>query len=72
LRLQIRWVNRFNLKVTEWYEKERGYLPKSKKHGQTKMGYGFNGGVAPMQSEICTDARPWYRRTAVRLCKKKK
>lgn len=29
--------------VDEWYEKERGYLPTSKKYGQTKMGYGFNG-----------------------------
>jgi hypothetical protein len=29
--------------VDEWYEKERGYLPTSKKYGQTKIGYGFNG-----------------------------
>jgi len=29
--------------VLEWYEKERGYLPTSKKYGQTKIGYGFNG-----------------------------
>lgn len=33
--------------VEEWYEKERGYLPHSKKHGQTKIGYGFNGVPAP-------------------------
>lgn len=32
--------------VEEWYEKERGYTPKSKKFGQTKIGYGFNGKVA--------------------------
>lgn len=33
--------------VEVWYEKERGYLPNSKKHGQTKIGFGFNGKVAP-------------------------
>lgn len=33
--------------VEEWYEKERGYLPTSKKYGQTKIGFGFNGKVAP-------------------------
>ncbi len=33
--------------VTEWYEKERGFTPKAKRHGQTKIGYGFNGEVAP-------------------------
>ncbi len=33
--------------VEAWYEKERGYLPSSKKHGETKIGYGFNGKVAP-------------------------
>jgi hypothetical protein len=33
--------------VKEWYEKERGYLPHSKKYGQTKIGYGFNGVQAP-------------------------
>jgi hypothetical protein len=33
--------------VENWYEKERGYLPNSKKHGQTKIGYGFNGVSAP-------------------------
>jgi len=33
--------------VMEWYPKERGYLPKSKKFGQTKIGYGFNGIIAP-------------------------
>ena len=32
--------------VEEWYEKERGYTPKSKKYGQTKTGYGFNGKIA--------------------------
>jgi hypothetical protein len=35
--------------VDEWYEKERGYTPKSKKFGQTKIGYGFNGRVANHQ-----------------------
>lgn len=33
--------------VEEWYEKERGYLPNSKRHGQPKIGFGFNGKVAP-------------------------
>lgn len=33
-------------KVKEWYEKERGYQPRAKKFGQTKIGYGFNGEVA--------------------------
>lgn len=33
--------------VEEWYEKERGYLPISKKYGETKIGFGFNGKVAP-------------------------
>lgn len=32
--------------VEEWYEKERGYLPNSKKFGQTKIGFGFIGRVA--------------------------
>jgi len=32
--------------VNEWYENERGYLPSSKKFGQTKIGYGFNGDIA--------------------------
>ncbi len=32
--------------VTEWYKKERGFTPKAKRHGQTKIGYGFNGEVA--------------------------
>lgn len=36
--------------VEEWYEKERGYLPHSKKYGQTKIGYGFNG--VPALDEI--------------------
>ena len=36
--------------VFEWYEKERGYLPNSKKYGQTKIGYGFNG--VPASDEI--------------------
>lgn len=34
-------------KVDKWYEKERGYTPKAKKYGQTKIGYGFDGVVAP-------------------------
>ncbi|RZK26818.1 MAG: hypothetical protein EOO43_01645 [Flavobacterium sp.] len=33
-------------KVEQWYEKERGYLPTSKRSGETKIGYGFNGVVA--------------------------
>lgn len=33
--------------VEEWYEKERGYLPTSKKYGETKIGFGFNGKIAP-------------------------
>jgi hypothetical protein len=32
--------------VEKWYEKERGYLPNSKKFGQTKIGFGFIGKVA--------------------------
>jgi hypothetical protein len=32
--------------VDEWYEKARGYNPKTKKFGQTKIGYGFNGQIA--------------------------
>ena len=32
--------------VNEWYEKERGYTNKSKRFGETKIGYGFNGKVA--------------------------
>lgn len=32
--------------VDEWYEKERGYNPNTKKFGQTKIGYGFNGQIA--------------------------
>lgn len=33
--------------VDHWYEKERGYTSRSAKFGQTKIGYGFNGKVAP-------------------------
>lgn len=33
--------------VEEWYEKERGYLPSSKRYGETKIGFGFNGKIAP-------------------------
>lgn len=32
--------------VKEWYEKERGFTPKAKRYGQTKIGYGFNGVIA--------------------------
>jgi hypothetical protein len=32
--------------VEEWYEKERGYLPSSKRYGQTKIGFGFHGKIA--------------------------
>ncbi len=33
--------------VRNWYEKERGFTPKAKRYGQTKIGFGFNGEVAP-------------------------
>ncbi|MEI8202911.1 MAG: hypothetical protein WCH34_07865 [Bacteroidota bacterium] len=33
--------------VFEWYEKERGYTPGAKKFGQTKIGFGFTGKIAP-------------------------
>ncbi|MEL1246363.1 hypothetical protein AAEO56_18970 [Flavobacterium sp. DGU11] len=33
--------------VNNWYEKERGYMPTSKRFGQTRIGYGFNGNIAP-------------------------
>ncbi len=33
--------------VNEWYEKERGYLPNAKKKDEKKIGYGFNGEIAP-------------------------
>jgi len=33
--------------VDNWYDKERGYTPQAKKYGETKIGYGFNGHVAP-------------------------
>jgi hypothetical protein len=33
--------------VEEWYEQERGYNPGTQKFGQKKVGYGFNGHVAP-------------------------
>ena len=33
-------------KVMKWYPKERGYTPRSKKYGQKKIGYGFDGEVA--------------------------
>lgn len=36
--------------VNEWYENERGYLPTSKRFGQTKIGFGFNGIVAPNET----------------------
>lgn len=32
--------------VRDWYEKERGFTSKAKRHGQTKIGFGFNGEVA--------------------------
>lgn len=34
-------------KVIEWYENERGYLPNAIRFGKTKIGYGFNGEIAP-------------------------
>jgi hypothetical protein len=33
--------------VEEWYEQERGYNPTAQKYGQMKIGYGFNGHIAP-------------------------
>jgi len=33
-------------KVDNWYPKERGYLPNARRHGQTKIGFGFNGEIA--------------------------
>lgn len=36
-------------KVKEWYEKERGYTPKAKRFGEIKIGFGFNGEVAPVE-----------------------
>ena len=33
--------------VKKWYDKERGFTSKAKRHGQTKIGYGFDGEVAP-------------------------
>lgn len=35
--------------VEKWYEKNRGFGPKAKRHGQTKIGYGFNGVPAPYE-----------------------
>jgi len=35
--------------IEEWYEKERGYTSKSKKYGQKKIGFGFNGKIASDQ-----------------------
>ncbi len=32
--------------VHNWYPKERGYLPNAQRHGQTKIGFGFNGDIA--------------------------
>lgn len=33
--------------VNRWYEKERGFNLGAKKYGQTKIGYGFEGQIAP-------------------------
>lgn len=33
--------------VEEWHEEERGYNPGTKKYGQMKIGYGFEGHIAP-------------------------
>lgn len=35
--------------VKPWYEKERGYNKNAKKQNQTKIGYGFNGVMAPAE-----------------------
>ena len=51
--------------VEEWYEKNRGYTPKSKKYGQTKTGYGFNGKIA--KNEI----RDLYINKSIQHTKKK-
>ncbi|WP_226063315.1 LEM-3-like GIY-YIG domain-containing protein [Kaistella polysaccharea] len=32
--------------VINWYEKERGFLPTSKRYGETKIGFGFNMKIA--------------------------
>ena len=34
-------------KVDNWYPKERGYLPNAKRYGETKIGFGFDGEIAP-------------------------
>jgi uncharacterized protein len=52
-------------KVNEWYEKERGYLSNAKKHGQTKIGFGFNGEIAP------DDIRSKYINKSIAHLKKK-
>ena len=51
--------------VIDWYEKDRGYTPKSKKYGQTKTGYGFNGVVAN------PDVRDLYINKSIQHTKKK-
>jgi hypothetical protein len=51
--------------VEEWYEKERGYTPKSQKFGQTKIGYGFNGKIAN------SDIRNLYINKSIQHTKKK-
>lgn len=33
--------------VNDWYEKERGFTPSAKRFGEIKIGFGFNGMVAP-------------------------
>ena len=33
--------------VQEWYKKERGFGSSAKQFGKTKIGYGFNGTIAP-------------------------
>lgn len=51
--------------VTKWYEKERGFTPKAKQHGRTKIGYGFNGKVAP------DEIRKKYKNKSIAHTKKK-
>jgi uncharacterized protein len=35
--------------VNRWYEKERGFTSKSKRYGETKIGYGFESKDAPVE-----------------------
>lgn len=52
-------------KVNNWYPKERGYLPNAQRHGQTKIGFGFNGEIAS------ADIRDKYINKSISHLKKK-